>query len=122
MAGTQNDKRKFGDRCSIGSEPDTPVFKKAILHLADSNDTPDTHGTISKQAAVNFSDMLIKTFQQESVLNTFVPILATVMTPIIQASVDAALPGLRDTEETDKLRETVDEQGKVIEKANRAAK
>lgn len=114
-AGAQNDKRKFGDRGSTGSEPDTPVFKKAILDLVDSNDSPDTHGTISKQAAVNFSDMLIKTFQQKSFLNTFVPILATVMTPIIQASVDAALVGLRDTEAIDKLRKTVYEQSKVID-------
>ena len=91
------------------------MSKKAIIEPTDLKDTP---GVKTKHTAMSFSDLLITTFQQESFLKSFVPILN------IQSSVNAAIVGLKDAvvvpihQAIGNLCKTVDKQNKIIEEQN----
>lgn len=113
------DKRKYDDRGSTGSETETPISKTTRL---DSIQEPlDTCTKPKKPGSLSFADMVYQTFNTKSFVESMAPVLANIMAPIIQSTVNVAISELKDgilgplMETNGKLCETVQSQNEIID-------
>ena len=110
----QTEKREYDDRGSTGSESETPVFKESSFEQSDLSEFE------AKQSYVSFSDMVFRTFEEKSFLESFVPMLSKLIAPIVESSVNAAIASMKDTvvtpmlEANDRLCKSVESQSRLI--------
>lgn len=110
------DKRKYDDRGSTGSETEIPNSK--TTKFDSSQDPPSTKP--KKHTNLSFADMVFQTFNTQSFVESMAPVLANIMAPIIQSTMNLALTEMKDNvvgpimEANSKLRETVQAQTEII--------